>query len=126
MAKHALTGFATLDEMAKFELTPPRGQHERFAIALVTSCDQTDNDTAGQPVVKNFGMDKMQLLEPAEGNNAILVFQRLRRLTMRLNPSNQDEPKPTLDVDEDHSRPFKKAKTLKAMPTDESLKESDL
>ena len=71
-------------------------------------------------------MDKMQLLEPAEGTKAIPVFQRLRRLTMRLNPANQDEPKPTLDVDEDHSRPLKKARTLSAMPTDESLKETEL
>ena len=68
-------------------------------------------------------MDKMQLLEPAEGTKAIPIFQRLRRLTMRLKPASQDEPKPTLDVHEDDSRPSKKAKTLSAMPTDESLKE---
>ena len=66
----------------------------------------------------------MQLLEPAEGTKAIPVFQRLRRLTMRLSPANEDEPKPTLDIDEDDSRPFKKARTLCAMPTDESLNET--
>ena len=124
VAKHSLTGFATLNDMAKFELTPPRGQQQRFAIALITTCEQTQNDSADQPVVKSFGMDKMQLLEPAEGTKAIPVFQRLRRLTMRLNPANEDEPKPTLDIDEDDSRPFKKARTLCAMPTDESLKET--
>ena len=123
VAKHALTGFATLDEMAKFELSPPRGQQQRFAIALITSCAQAENGSAAQPIVKSFGMDKMQLLEPAEGTKAIPIFQRLRRLTMRLNPASQDEPKPTLDVHEDDSRPSKKAKTLSAMPTDESLKE---
>ena len=126
VAKHALTGFATLNDMAKFELTPPRGQQQRFAIALITSCEQRENGTAAQPAVKSFGMEKMQLLEPAEGTKAIPVFQRLRRLTMRLNPANQDEPKHTLDVDEDHNRPLKKAKTLSAMPTDESLKETGL
>ena len=125
-AKHALTGFATLNDMAKFELTPPRGQQQRFAIALITSCEQTQNDSAAQLVVKSFGMDKMQLLEPAEGTKAIHVFQRLRRLTMRLNPANQDEPKPTLDVDEDHIRSLKKARALRATPTDVSLNETGL
>ena len=125
-AKHALTGFATLNDMGKFELTPPRGQQQRFAIALITSCEQTKNDNAAQPVIKSFGMDKMQLLEPAEGAKAIPVFQRLRRLTMRLNPTNQDEPKPTLDVAEDHSHPLKKARVLNAMPTDESLNETSI
>ena len=125
-AKHALTGFATLSDVAKFELTPPRGQPQRFAIAFITSCGQTENDSAAQPVVKSFAMDKMQLLEPAEGTKAIPVFQRLRRLTMRLNPATQDEPKPTLDVNVDNSRPLKKARTLSAMPTDESLCETGL
>ena len=123
MAKYALTGFATVDDMAKFELTPPRGQQQRFAIALITSCEQAENADDAQPVVKSFGMDKMQLMEPTEGPKAIAVFQRLRRLCMRLNPANEDEPKPTLHVDEDQSRPLKKAKTLSAMPTDASLPE---
>ena len=126
LAKHALKGFATLNDMAKFELTPPRGQQQRFAIALITSCEQTENGSAAQPVVKSFGMDKMQVLEPTEGTKAIHVFQRLRRLTMRLNPANQDQPKPTLDVDEDLSSPLKKARTLRAMPTDVSLNETGL
>ena len=86
VAKHALTGFATLSDLAKFELTPPRGQPQRLAIAFITSCGQTENDSAAQPVVKSFGMDKMQLLEPAQGTKAIPVFQRLRRLTMKLKP----------------------------------------
>ena len=71
-------------------------------------------------------MDKMQLLEPEMGTQAIPVFQRLRRLTMRLNPANQDRPKTTLRVDEDSSSPFKKARTLSSMPTDGILKETSL
>ena len=98
--------------------------HRARLHALITSCEQTENGSAAQPAVKSFGMEKMQLLEPAEGNKAIPIFQRLRRLTMRLNPKNEDEPKPTLNIDEDQSRPLKKARTLCAMPTDESLKET--
>ena len=110
----------------KFELTPARGQQQRVAIALITSCEQTDTGGASQPAVKSFGMEKMQLLEPGMGTQAVHVFQRLRRLTMRLNPANEDVPKPTLHVDEDSSSPFKKARTLSSMPTDESLKETSL
>ena len=126
VARHALTGYATLNDIAKFELTPARGQQQRVAIALITSCEQTDTGGASQPAVKSFGMEKMQLLEPGMGTQAVHVFQRLRRLTMRLNPANQDVPKPTLHVDEDTSSPFKKARTLSSMPTDESLKETSL
>ena len=71
-------------------------------------------------------MDKMQLLEPEMATQAIPVFQRLRRLTMRLNPVSQDTPKTILHVAEDSSSPFKKARTLSSMPTDESLKETSL
>ena len=125
LPKHALTGFATLNDMVKFELTPPRSQQQRFAIALITSCAQIENGKTDQPVVKSFGMEKMQLLEPAEGTKAIHIFQRLRRLTMRLHPANENNPKHTLNVDEDLSSPLKKARTLSAMPTDESLKDTD-
>ena len=53
------------------------------------------------------------------------MFQRLRRLTRRLNPTNDSEPKATLTIDEDLIRPFKKARELKFMPTDESLRDVD-
>ena len=85
-------------DIAKFELTPARGQKRRLAVALISSCELTDTGSASQPAVKSFGMDKMQLLEPEMGTQAIPVFQRLRRLTMRLNPTNQDRPKTTLHV----------------------------
>ena len=39
---------------------------------------------------------------------------------------NEDQPKPTLDVDEDLSSPLKKARTFRAMPTDVSLNETGL
>ena len=71
--------------------------------------------------VKNFHMDKIQILEQADGPKAILVFQRLRCLQMMLNPSNTEERKHTLTIDEKPNRPLKQCKTLSAMPSDESL-----
>ena len=64
VAKHALTGYATLNDVAKFELTRARGQQRRVAVALISSCELTDTGSASQPALKSFGMDKMQLLEP--------------------------------------------------------------
>ena len=126
LVRYALTGYATLNDIAKFELTPARGQQQRMAVALITSCEQKDTGGASQPAVKSFVMEKMQLLEPGMKTQAVHIFERLRRLTMRLNSASQDEPRPTLQVQEDSSSPFKKARTLSSMPTDESLKETSL
>ena len=115
-----VSGFCTLDDMSKFDLSPPRGHKQRFAIAFITSCEETS--CASQPAVKNFHMDKIQILEQADGLKAVPVFQRLRCLTMRLNPSNTEERKHTLTIDEKPNRPLKQCRTLSAMPTDESLK----
>jgi hypothetical protein len=115
-----VSGFCTLDDMSKFDLSPPRGHKQRFAIAFITSCEETSG--ASQPAVKNFLMDKLQILEQADGPKAVKVFQRLRCLTMRLNPSNKEERKHNLTINEKPNRPLKKCRTLSAMPTDESLK----
>ena len=116
-----VSGFCTLDDMSKFDLSPPRGHKQRFAIAFITSCEETS--CASQPAVKNFLMDKLQILEQADGPKAVKVFQRLRCLTMRLNPSSTEERKHTLTIDEEPNRPLKQCRTLSAMPTDESLKD---
>ena len=118
-----VTGFCTVDDMSKFDLNPPRGHTQRFAIALITSCEQTEQTGASQPGVKTFHMDKIQILEQAEGPQAIPVFQKLRRLTMRLEPPSQEERKHNLDISEEPSRPWKKCRTLSAMPTDDSLEQ---
>jgi len=118
-----VSGFCTLDDMSKFDLSPPRGHKQRFAIAFITKCEETSG--ASQPAVKNFHMDKIQILEQADGPKAVPVFQRLRCVTMRLNPSNKEERKHTLTIDEKPNRPLKQCKTLSAMPTDESLSDGE-
>jgi hypothetical protein len=116
-----VSGFCTLEDMGKFDLTPPRGHKQRFAIAFITKCEETSG--ASQPAVKTFHMDKIQILEQGDGPKAVRVFQRLRRVTMRLNPSSTEERKHTLTIDEDKQRPLKQCKTLSAMPSDASLSE---
>jgi hypothetical protein len=123
LCTYNVTGYCMLNDMSKFDMNPPRGHTQRFAIALITNCEQTEQASAPQPGVKTFHMEKIQILEQAEGPKAVAVFQRLRRLTMRLNPSSQEEHKHTLAIENELSRPLKKCRTLSAMPTDDSLEE---
>ena len=116
----SVTGFCTVGEMSKFDLNPPRGHTKRFAIAIITSCETVSAD---QPDVKSLYMEKMQPLEPGDGQKAIPVFQGLRTLTKKANPTNTDECKHTLDIAEDKTRPLKMCRTISAMPSDENRME---
>ena len=44
---------------------------QRFAVAIITSCEQTEQTGASQPSVKSFHMDKVQILEHKEGPKAV-------------------------------------------------------
>ena len=112
------------NDIAKFELSPLRGRTKRVAIALIVGCQENNTETTPPVTKKVFSMDKLQILEPEMELQAIATFQKLRRLTMRLNPVSEEEPKSSLDLDESHCSPFKKARTLCVMPTDESLKDT--
>ena len=114
-----VSGYCTLNDMSRFDLSPPRGHAQRYAVALITSCEQNPN----QPGIKNFHLEKVQMLEQAEGPQAKGIFQRLRRLTMNLRPSSTEEPRQTLAIEEEPKRPLKKCRTLSAMPTDGSLED---
>ena len=118
-----VTGFCTLEDMAKFDLNPPRGHSQRYGIAFITNCEDITQASASQPGIKSFHLDKLQILEQTEGPKAVLVFQRLRRLTMRLNPPSTEERKHTLDFAEEPAPMMKKCRTLCAVPTDKSLDE---
>ena len=56
VAKLALTGFATLNGMGKFELTPPRGQQQRFGIALITRLQMVVYPTITAPAFVLIGI----------------------------------------------------------------------
>ena len=116
LQKTSVTGYCTLEEMSKFDLKPPRGQPKRYAIAIITNCETTED----QPDMKILQMDKMQPLETADGEKALPVFAGLRNLTKKLNPTNTDERKHSLDITEDQGRALKICKTLSAMPSDEN------
>ena len=110
--------------MSKFELKPGRGQPCKYAIVFITKCQLIDTGDAAEPKRKSFEMDKIQILESGEAMAVKSVFQKLRRLTNRLNSSNQDEPKRDLEVNPD-DLPFSKARKLQQWPTGESLVDAE-
>ena len=93
-------GFFTLEDMSKFDMSPLRGHAQRVAIALTTSCEQTEQTDVSQLGVKTFHMETIQILEQADGPETVPVFQRLRRLTMWLNPVRHESHKHNLDIGE--------------------------
>jgi hypothetical protein len=96
---------------------PLRGQGPWFAVAFINRCDETDKG------VKNFQLDKVQLLESSEASNAIAAFQHLRRLTMKVNPRSSSARKRNFGFTEEASKILRHSKTLRAIPTDVSLSE---
>ena len=116
---YSVTGYCTLENLQNFQLDPLRGQGPRHAIAFITSCTKDDSPSDH----KHCQLEKVQLLDASQGANAVAVFQRLRRLTMRVNPESNQGHKHDLDFAEESQKALKKCKTLKAMPTDVSLGE---
>ena len=121
---YSLTGYCGVNDMSKFELKPGRGQPCKYAIVFITKCQLIDTGDAAEPKRKSFEMDKIQILEPGKAMAAKSVFQKLRRLTNRLDSSNQDEPKRDLEVNPD-DLPFSKARKLQQWPTGESLVDAE-
>ena len=121
---YSVTGYCTLGDLPNFQLDPLRGQGPRFAIAFITKCTSdtpssaTDDSTCGN---KHCQLEKLQLLDASEGKNAVAVFQRLRSLTMKVNPESNEARKHDLDFAEEAQKSLKKCKTLRVMPTDASL-----
>ena len=116
---YSVTGYCTLENLQNFQLDPLRGQGPRHAIAFITSCTKDDSPSDH----KHCQLEKVQLLDASQGANAVAVFQRLRRLTMRVNPESNQGHKHDLDFAEESQKALKKCKTLKAMPPDVSLGE---
>ena len=116
---YSVTGYCTLGDLPKFQLDPLRGQGARHAIAFITTCTKDDSPSGH----KHCHLDKLQLLDQGEGANAVAVFQRLRRVTMKVNPESNEGHKHDLDFAEESQQALKKCKTLKSLPTHISLSE---
>ena len=121
---YSVTGYCTLGDLSKLQLDPLRGQGPRLAIAFITNCTSGTPSSAKDDSPcdnKVCQLEKLQLLDASEGDNAVAVFQRLRSLTMKVNPESNEARKHDLDFAEEAQKSLKKCKTLRVMPTDASL-----
>ena len=105
-------GFSNLNGIVK--LDPPRGKKSRFAVLLV---DKIDDGT--------IEMQKAEFVEPEDAAGAVKCFQRLRQVCKQIKQSTpSDSAKRTRSDSASFvasPKDLKKCRTLKAVPTDESI-----
>jgi len=108
---YSVLGFCTLDDLPAFQLNPPIGKANRCAVCVIS---RREGNT--------FHVHKLECLEPAQMDTAVTCFQKMRKLCSAVRPSSTE--KRSHDVKacaEDFPKTEKRAKTLKAVPTDASL-----
>ena len=102
--------------MMEYKLDPPRGQKARWAVVLISNVRPGPTPT--------FLLDKVEFIEPAEVDNAVKSFQKLRRMATRLQPSSAEKKSHSLASSFAVAHPPKKCRTLTEVPTDASLPET--
>ena len=101
-----------------YKLDPPRGQKARYAVALVTAVEPSADAV--------LMLDKVELIEPSDVQNAVESFRKLRRLASRLHSTSAQKRTHSLDHLFPHSpQDLKRCKTLTNVPTDASLPDSN-
>ena len=114
-AVYRAIGFSDLDGIVK--LDPPRGKKSRFAVLLV---DKIDEDMTVE-------MQKAEFIEPEDASGAMACFQRLRQVCKQIKqPATSGSAKRTRSESSSFvasPSDIKRCRTLKAFPTDDSMKE---
>ena len=77
---YQVASFCTLENIMEFKMDPPRNRSARRACAIISSM----LDDA-------FIVEKMECVEPSDVDSAIHIFQKLRRLSMKLEPDNKEK-----------------------------------
>ena len=71
-----------------------------------------------------FIVEKMEFVEPSDVDSAVQVFQKLRRLSMKLEPDNTQKMSRRLAIPyTPDSSEAKRCRTFATVPTDESLED---
>ena len=111
-----VAAYCTLGDMMEYKLDPPRSQKARWAVVLISNVEPGPTPT--------FLLDKVEFIEPAEVDNAVKSFQKLRRMATRLQPSSTEKKSHSLASSFAVAHPPKKCRTLTEVPTDASLPET--
>lgn len=109
---YTTVGYCTLDNLAGFSLDPPRGKTKRCAIVLFAKKDE-----------EGLHVHKLEHVEPDQVENAILCVQKLRKLCRGIRPGSGQKRSHAVSLGAGECSPgtTKKARTLQASPTEQSL-----
>ena len=116
VGNHTLVGYCSLESLPGFCLDPPRGKTPfRFALALLSRADAKEG----------FHVHKLEAIEPDQVKEAVLCMQKLRRLSKRMRSDSSEKRSHSVALDSTGHSPSdtKKARTLQAVPTADSLSE---
>ena len=105
-------GYCTFGSLPGFRLDPPRGKPMRYAVALFNKKDE-----------EGLHIHKLEYIEPDQISNASKCIQKLRKLCTLIHPESAEKRSRSifLDLDLQSSASMKKARVLRAVPTDASL-----
>ena len=100
-----------MGDILNFKLDAPRGKTCRTAAVLISKAD-----------ADGFLVHKQEHIEPADADNAVVCFRKLRQLCQEIQPK-EGEKRSHAHRDPFNAKPsdLKRCRTLQAMPTDEEL-----
>ena len=112
--KYAVVGYCTTDGLLSFRLDPPRAKPVRAAVALFSTVDDL-----------GFQIHKLEHVEPENVEGAIASFRKLRTLSARINPSSSEKRGRSVAslTSLDQTPAFKRCRSLRELPSAESLPE---
>jgi hypothetical protein len=108
---YTVAGFCGMNDMLDFKLDPPRGKSSRVAVILISGMDS-----------EGFQVHKQEHVEPADSDNAVACFRKLRLLSTKINTKGTEKRSHSLGHQfVAKTTDVKRCRTLQAAPTDQSM-----
>ena len=114
VGNYVVIGYCSMNNLPGFRLDPPRGKQMRVALALI--CKVQGDAT--------LVIHKLEIIEPDQVANAVVCLQKLRRLSNSIHQSSSEKRSHSFDLEnvaDTSPSDTKKARTLQAAPSDDSL-----
>ena len=110
---YTLVGYCSSDGLRAFSLDPPRGKPFQFALVLFSKADKDEG----------LQIHKLEYVDAHRVEDAVKCMQRLRKLSKSIHTVCTEKRSHSIDLEHEGKSPnsTKKAKTLQAVPSDESL-----
>ena len=114
-AKYEVYGFCELDHVLHYKLDVMRGKKHRMAVVFISKASSTDNG-------KRFLIEKMELIDSQLEEDCKACFGKLQILSKVHKPAESNKRHQDDEV-QGVAKNSRQCRTLKAMPTDTSLKD---